>query len=126
MKLDTHSAGQIRSAGRAKLASNHALRGTLRGALAALMLVGAVSSGSVLARGISIEIAPPIPRVEVIPTQRAGYTWAPGYWGWQSNKHVWVNGHSMRSRKGYDWAPDRWNSVGNRHEYEAGHWTRHS
>jgi WXXGXW repeat (2 copies) len=97
---------------------------TLRTMLLSLVIAGGISSGSVLARAIIVEIAPPAPRVEVIPEQRRGYTWAPGYWGWQNNKHVWVNGRSMRSRAGYQWAPDHWNEVNGRHQYEAGHWAR--
>lgn len=97
---------------------------TARSMLLAVVLVGGISSGSALARSVIIEIAPPPARVEVVPVQRHGYTWAPGYWGWQRNQHVWVKGHSMRTRSGYTWAPDRWNQVDNRHQYQAGHWTR--
>jgi hypothetical protein len=104
---------------------NRALNGTARSMLLPLILVGGISSGSALARSVVvIEVAPPPARVEVVPVQRHGYTWAPGYWGWQRNQHVWVKGHSMRTRSGYTWAPDRWNQIDNRHEYQAGHWTR--
>jgi hypothetical protein len=98
--------------------------GTARSMLLALVLVGGISSGSALARTVIVEIAPPPARVEVVPVQRHGYTWAPGYWGWQRNKHVWVNGHTMRARSGYTWAPSRWNEVDNRHQFQAGRWTR--
>ena len=99
---------------------------TVQSVLLSLILVGGISAGSALARGLTIEIAPPAPQVEVIPTLRPGYAWAPGYWNWQRNQHVWVKGHSMRARNGYDWAPDRWNQVNNRHEFERSHWTRHT
>ena len=97
-----------------------------RSLLLSLILVGGVSSASALARSVIIEIAPPPDRVEVVPVQRRGYTWAPGYWRWQRGQHVWVSGHTMRMRTGYAWTPDRWNDVGNRHEFKAGHWTRGS
>ena len=104
--------------------SNGALNQTARSMLLALVLVSGMSSGSALARSVVIEIAPPPARVEVVPVQRHGYTWAPGYWAWQRNHHVWVNGHAMRTRNGYTWAPDHWNQVENRHEFHPGHWTR--
>jgi len=97
-----------------------------RSLLLSLILVGGFSSASALARGVIIEIAPPPDRVEVVPVQRRGYTWAPGYWRWQRGQHVWVSGHTMRVRAGYAWTPDRWNDVGKRHEFKAGHWTRGS
>ena len=98
---------------------------TAHSLLLSLILVGGISAGSANARVI-VEIAPPAPQVEVIPVMRPGYTWAPGYWNWQHNQHVWVAGHQMRERRGYDWAPDRWNQVNNHHEFERGHWTRHT
>ncbi|HWG35184.1 MAG TPA: YXWGXW repeat-containing protein [Gemmatimonadaceae bacterium] len=97
-----------------------------RSLLLSLILMGGFSSASALARGVIIEIAPPPDRVEVVPVQRRGYTWAPGYWRWQRGQHVWVGGHTMRARTGYAWTPDRWNDVGKRHEFKAGHWTRGS
>jgi hypothetical protein len=92
--------------------------------LLTLFLVGGISSGSAIARSIVIEIAPPPPRVEVVPELHRGYAWAPGYWSWQHNKHVWVGGHTMHARSGYEWTPDRWNQADNRHEFQRGHWTR--
>lgn len=106
--------------------SNRARNGTVRSLLVALALAGGISSGSALARSIVIEIAPPPARVEVIPVQRRGYTWAPGYWAWQGNRHVWVGGHTMRVRNGYQWTPDRWHENNGRHEFQQGRWTRDS
>ena len=94
--------------------------------LLSLVIAGGISSGSALARTVIIEIAPPPARVEVVPVQRQGYTWAPGYWGWQRNRHVWVKGHTIRARSGYAWAPDRWTEVDGRHHFQRGSWTRGS
>jgi hypothetical protein len=94
--------------------------------LLSLVLAGGISSGPALARSIVIEIAPPPAQVEVVPEMRHGYTWAPGYWAWQRDQHVWVKGHTMRERNGYQWSPDRWNQVDGRHEFQAGRWTRDS
>ena len=97
---------------------------TVQFTLASLVLVGGISAGSAIARTIVVEVAPPPVRYEVVPAQRHGYAWAPGYWAWQRNQYVWVNGHSMRGRSGYRWMPDHWNQVGNHHQFQAGHWTR--
>ena len=103
-----------------------ALNRTARGMLLSLIVAGGVASGPALARSVVIKIAPPPARVEIVPVQHHGYTWAPGYWGWQRTQYVWVKGHPMRTRSGYTWAPDRWNQVDNRHEFQPGHWTRGS
>jgi hypothetical protein len=107
-------------------ATNGTLNRTLRRMLLSLVIVGGISSGSTLARTIYVEIAPPPARVEVVPEMRRGYTWAPGYWSWNRDRHVWVNGRTMRTRTGYAWAPDRWEEAGGRHEFRPGRWTRDS
>jgi WXXGXW repeat (2 copies) len=126
MRTTTDSAALTRTAGSVRTHSNGALNGAVRSLLLSLVLAGGISSGAALARTIIVEIAPPPARVEVVPVQRHGYTWAPGYWGWQRNQHVWVRGHTMRARTGYAWAPDRWNEVNGRHEFQRGRWTRGS
>jgi hypothetical protein len=103
-----------------------ALSRTVRSMLLPLVLVAGISSGSALANTVIISVAPPPARVEVVPVLHQGYVWAPGYWGWQHDKHVWVNGHTMRARRGYEWAPDHWTQVDNRHEFQPGRWTRGS
>jgi hypothetical protein len=107
-------------------AANGTLNRTLRRMLLSLVIVGGISSGSALARTIYVEIAPPPARVEVVPEMRRGYTWAPGYWSWNRDRHVWVNGRTMRTRAGYAWTPDRWQDAGGRHEFRAGRWTRNT
>ena len=99
---------------------------TVRSILLSLVLAGSISSGAALARSIVVEIGPPPPRVETVPTLHHGYAWAPGYWAWHGNKHVWVNGHTMHARNGYEWSPDRWNEVNGRHEFQQGRWIRTS
>lgn len=34
--------------------------------------------------------APPPARHEIMPAPRAGYTWRPGYWGWEHGRFVWM------------------------------------
>ena|SRR5882757_9902006 len=88
------------------------------GALAAptLTLAGSI--------GIDIDIAPPAPRVEVMPAPRPGYVWAPGYWEYRGRAHVWVPGRWIVVRRGYHWVPARWEQRGPRWHYERGHWER--
>jgi hypothetical protein len=74
--------------------------------------------------GIDIEIAPPAPRVEVLPAPRPGYVWAPGFWEYRDRAHVWVPGHWVGERRGYHWVPDRWDQRGPRWHHEPGHWQR--
>jgi hypothetical protein len=106
--------------------SKGTLNGTVRSVLLSLLLAGGISSGSALARAIIVQIGPPPAQVEVVPVMRHGYTWAPGYWSWQRDRHVWVNGRTIRARNGYQWAPDHWNERDGRHEFQHGRWTRDS
>jgi hypothetical protein len=73
---------------------------------------------------IDIGIAPPAPRVEVVPAPRRGYIWAPGYWDYRHRRHVWVPGRWVGERRGYRWVPDRWDRRGPRWHHERGHWER--
>jgi hypothetical protein len=74
---------------------------------------------------VDITIAPPAPRVEVVPAPRRGYVWAPGYWRWNGQRHVWVNGVWVRERYGWHWEPDAWVQGRNgRWHVVRGHWVR--
>lgn len=126
MRIPTGNAASTRYADSARWNTKNAFGRTARSMLLSLVLVGGIASGSALARTIVVEIAPPPAQVEVVPTLRHGYAWAPGYWGWQHDKHVWVKGHTMRARNGYSWNPDHWNQVDGRHQFQAGTWMRGS
>lgn len=71
---------------------------------------------------LDIDIAPPAPRVEIIPAPRHGYVWAPGYWLWKGQRHVWVAGHWMTARPGHHWIPEHWEKRHGRYHFEPGHW----
>ncbi len=89
--------------------------------LCSVIAMGAMAPPAVAQVNFSlgIGIAPPPARVEVVPPPRAGFVWAPGYWGWDGRNHVWIEGRWMEARAGYYWAPERWE----RHEEERGrHW----
>ena len=73
---------------------------------------------------VYIDIAPPAPRYEVIPADRAGYVWQPGYWDWRGSRHVWVRGHWVRERQGLYFHPSRWVERDGRWYLEKGRWDR--
>lgn len=73
---------------------------------------------------VSINLAPPAPQHEVVPALSPGYVWAPGYWGWSGERHVWVRGRTITLREGYRWEPDRWEQRDRGYFRTAGHWER--
>ena len=73
---------------------------------------------------IIVRIAPPAPRVEVVPPPRAGFVWVPGYWNWNGRRHVWVAGAWVRERPGYVYRQPRWVERGGHWEFEGGTWSR--
>ncbi len=96
-------------------------------AIAASSLVvplAAMPAAAQINLNMSIGTPPPPPRYEVVPPPRRGYTWAPGYWRWEHDRHVWSEGHWIETREGHHWVPDHWV----RHEYgwshDPGHWER--
>ena len=98
-------------------------RSILAAALFSAALIGSLPSASARTY-VEVEVAPPPARVEVVPAARRGYDWAPGYWGWDGRRHVWVKGHYVRARSGYHWVPHRWNEREGRYRMEEGHWER--
>jgi len=74
--------------------------------------------------GVDVIVRPPAPKVVVVPSARAGYVWAPGYWRWNGREHVWVDGRWMREHGGSRWVPAHWEERGDRWHFEQGHWDR--
>lgn len=72
----------------------------------------------------NIIVAPPEARLEPVPVLAPNQTWAPGYWGWSGERHVWVRGRPILQRPGYRWEPDRWAERDRHFHHAAGHWTR--
>ena len=79
----------------------------LLGALVAASLMGFGAAAQAQYSAI-VSVAPPAPRVEVVPAPRSGWVWAPGHWQWQGNQYVWVEGHWLRERAGYEYREPRW------------------
>lgn len=95
----------------------------IRKGLIVLSILSVVTTLPAMARSyVDVEVAPPPAREEVIPAQRAGYVWAPGYWAWRGHRHVWVSGHWIRERHGRRWVPERWEQRGHRYHFQRGHW----
>src|SRR6185436_15846233 len=90
-----------------------------------LLLAGIAFAAPAYAQiSVNISLAPPAPQYEVIPTMQPGYVWAPGYWGWSGERHIWVRGRPIAQRDGYRWAPDRWEQRDQHYYRAAGHWER--
>jgi hypothetical protein len=71
-----------------------------------------------------VKVAPPVPRVEVVPAPRVGYVWAPGYWGWRGGRHVWIAGAWQHERKGYVYAQPAWVQRDGAWHLNRGGWVR--
>ena len=72
---------------------------------------------------VVIGVAPPAPRVEVVPAPRTGYVWSPGYWRWNGHHHYWVGGYWIPARAGYHWVPSHWAPYHHSHwRYVSGYW----
>ena len=90
--------------------------------LCAMLAVGSVAMPAAAQISINIGVAPPPVRYEMVPAPRSGYTWAPGYWQWQDQRHVWATGRWIAVRPGSHWVADRWEPRDGRHYYQPGRW----
>ena len=97
----------------------------LRNLLLSASLAGAVFAAPAYAQiSFNISIAPPAPQYEIVPSIAPGYVWAPGYWGWSGERHVWVRGRTILQREGYRWEPDRWEQRDRSYYRAEGRWVR--
>lgn len=71
---------------------------------------------------IGIGVAPPPPRLEVIPAPRRGFVWVPGHWRWTHGRYVWRRGHWLARRVGYRYVRPHWNRVGGVWRFHVGYW----
>ncbi len=72
----------------------------------------------------NIQIGPPAPVYEQVPVMVPGYVWAPGYWAWHGDRHIWVRGRTIVQRVGYRWEPDVWEQRNNSYYRHPGRWER--
>ena len=88
-----------------------------------LLLVAGVYGAPAYAQlNIYVGIAPPPLQQEMVPVISPGDVWAPGYWGWNGDRHIWVRGRTIHQRIGYRWESDRWDERGGRYYHTAGYW----
>lgn len=92
--------------------------------LTLLLAASAFAAPAYAQISFSINIAPPAPQHEVLPTIPPGHIWAPGYWGWSGERHVWVRGRTIVHREGHRWVPDRWEQRDRAYHRTAGYWER--
>jgi hypothetical protein len=92
--------------------------------LALLLAASALAAPSFAQINFNINVAPPPPQQEVVPAVAPGYVWAPGYWGWSGDRHVWIRGRPIAQREGYLWQPDRWEQREHNYYRVAGHWEK--
>jgi len=73
---------------------------------------------------IRVRVAPPAPRVEVIPVAPTPrHVWVPGHWGWNGVRHNWVAGYyDLPPHPGYHWTPAHWASEGGVWVFRNGYW----
>jgi len=98
----------------------------IRKRIALTALVLASLSFAAIARPPEVEVRvgvrPPPMRVEHVPSPRAGYMWANGYWGWRGGAHVWIGGHWEPERPGYRFIDARWLFVDGAWAFYPGYW----
>jgi hypothetical protein len=92
--------------------------------IASILAAGAatLAPSSMAAVNVGVVIAPPAPIVEPVPGPRYGYTWAPGYWGWNGHHYAWRGGYWVRAYPGRHWVAHHWEHRSGRWYFHEGHW----
>ncbi len=102
----------------------------VRRRLSLLALAGALSAGILgtsqvafaQVTEVEVEVAPPAPRVEVIPVAPSPqHFWVHGYWGY-GTAHYWVPGRYEAVRPGWAYSEARWAPIGHRWHFYPGRW----
>jgi|SRR5712691_11037090 len=73
---------------------------------------------------IIVRQPPPPPREEMpMPPPSQGQVWVPGYWNWNSNEWVWVQGRLEKPpERMATWVPGQWTQRGDAWVWRSGHW----
>ena len=97
---------------------------TLSSLLFAAILVLPVAGQARTDISVGIQIGPPPAPAVVVrpPVPQPGYVWAPGYWGWDGYRYVWVEGHWMAPRPGHYWMAPHWERRGPNWVFIDGRW----
>jgi len=97
------------------------IRKTIVAAVLAASFGGIAAPASAV---IFVQVAPPAPRVEVVPAPRPGRVWVGGHWEWRNNRHQWIAGNWIRERRGYHYVQPNWTERDGRWQMERGNWRR--
>jgi hypothetical protein len=100
------------------------IRHPIQKILLSALLAAAAATPAMAQISININLAPPQPQYEAVPVLAPSQVWAPGYWAWNGERHVWVRGRPIASREGHRWAPDHWEQRGNGYYRQPGYWVR--
>lgn len=73
---------------------------------------------------IIVPTAPPPVLIETAPSPRVGYVWAPGYWSWNGNRHVWSEGRWEQARAGHYYERPEWHRDGDKWRFREGGWKK--
>ena len=92
--------------------------------LAAMIAASLGTIATEATAAIVVQVAPPPPREEAIPSPRRGHVWAPGHWEWRKHRHQWVRGTWIRERRGYHYTAPAWMERDGRWHMERGSWRR--
>lgn len=92
--------------------------------LSMLLAAGAAAAPAHAQISFNIVIAPPALQYEAVPVIAPGYVWAPGYWAWSGERHIWIRGRTIVQRVGYRWEPDRWEQRDHAYYRQPGRWER--
>lgn len=92
--------------------------------LSVALCAGLVAAPAHAQINLNITVGPPALQYESVPVMQPGYVWAPGYWGWSGERHVWMRGRPIMQREGYRWDPDGWDHRDGKYFRKAGHWER--
>lgn len=71
-----------------------------------------------------VTASPPQVIYEVTPAPQPGFIWIPGFWGWNTTRHVWYPGHWQAERPGFIWIGHQWSHHDRGWRFETGHWDR--
>jgi hypothetical protein len=97
----------------------------VRSLLLSVLLAASTAAAPAFAQvSFNIVIAPPELRYEAVPVIAPGYVWAPGYWAWSGDRHIWIRGRTIVQRVGYRWEPDRWEQRDHTYYRQPGRWER--
>jgi len=88
-------------------------------AIGALLATGCFRGGrgfglfeaAIITAAIVSSIPPPPPRVVVVPAERPGYAWQPGYWTRVGDGWEWVDGRWIALPPHYRWSPSHWEQA---------------